>query len=266
MNPKPDSFLLLLILTTLVSICVSQIDPQYQTCGQTSLRCGNITEIGYPFWGGNRSASCGYPGFELNCRNDQVFRINISSMVYRVLDINNTTQTLRVARDDLWNNVCLRVYTNTTLNFTIFDYSSTANDENVTLHYGCNINQMPTAIPYLNCSANGPNSLNFYLTREIPWQGNRVTCNSVISVPVNQTAARALAAPTMMPMNLLQESLNNGFSIQWFANNEHCNRCVQSGGVCGYNQESGSFSCYCRNQTHDLICDDNRIGNGPWKL
>ncbi|PIN16511.1 Serine/threonine protein kinase [Handroanthus impetiginosus] len=268
MNPKPDSFLLLLILMTLVTMCVSQINQWHQTCGQTLLRCGSMREIGYPFWGGDRPAFCGYPGFKLDCQNYQVFRINISSMVYRVLDINNTTQTLRVARDDLWNNVCPTVFTNTTLNFTIFDYSSTANDENITLHYGCSFNQMVPAVSpyYFNCSANGPNNWNFFLTREssqeISWFGNGTTCDTVISVPVNLMAARALATPTMTSMNLLQESLNKGFSIQWFAINDNCNPCVQSGGVCGYNQESGSFSCYCRDQTHDLTCDENRIGNG----
>ncbi|PIN03329.1 Serine/threonine protein kinase [Handroanthus impetiginosus] len=265
MNPKPDSFFLLLILTALVSICVSQINLQYQTCRQTLLQCGNIREIGYPFWGGNRNESCGYPGFELDCQNDQVFLINISSMVYRVLDINNTTQTLRVARDDLWNSVCPRDFTNTTLNFTIFYYSSSANDQNITLHYGCTINPivLPGISPYnVNCIANRPNSLNFYSIGENSWLGNGTTCDTVISVPVNPTAARALANPTMTSMNLLQESLNSGFSIQWFANNDNCNRCVQSGGVCGYNQESGLFSCYCGDQTHDLTCDDNRIGNG----
>ncbi|PIN03331.1 hypothetical protein CDL12_24148 [Handroanthus impetiginosus] len=260
MNPKPDSFLLLLILTTFVSICVSQIDQQYQTCGQTLLQCGDISGIGYPFWGGNRNASCGYPGFELNCQNN-TFRLNISSMIYRVLDINNTTRTLRVARDDLWDNVCPRVVTNTALNFTIFDYYSTANDQNITLHYGCTIN--PVAIagisPYnFNCSVNGLFSWNYYLTGQNSWLGNGTPCNTVISVPVNGTAAPALANP--WSVNLLQGALNNGFWIQWSANNDNCNVCVRSGGVCGYNADSGSFSCYCSNGTRRATCDDD--GNG----
>ncbi|PIN24105.1 Serine/threonine protein kinase [Handroanthus impetiginosus] len=253
----PLTLIISLVLLSIPS-SVCQIDQQYQTRRQTLLQCGNIRGLGYPFWGGNRNASCGHPGFELNCQNE-VLRLNISSMVYRVLEINNTTRTLRVAREDLWDNLCPRVLTNTTLNLTIFDYSSAASDENITLYYGCTI-----AIPPYNfsCSVNGGNSWNFYVTRENSGLGNGITCNSVISVPVNQTAARALATPTMMSMNLLQESLNNGFSIQWSANNDNCNLCVQSGGVCGYNQASGSFSCYCSNGTHQYTCDDDRNGNG----
>ncbi|PIN02969.1 hypothetical protein CDL12_24516 [Handroanthus impetiginosus] len=261
-----DAKLLLLALIiglALLAIpsCVCQYDQQYQACSQTLLQCGNISEIGYPFWGGNRNASCGYPGFELNCQND-VLRLNISSTVYRVLDINNTTQALRVARDDLWDDTCPRVFTNTSLNSTIFNYFSTANDQNISLHYGCNINQTSTAIsPYnFSCSVNGAISWNFFLTRENSGLGNGITCAAVISVPVNQTAAWALAMPTTST-NLLQDALNNGFLIQWFANNDNCNLCARSGGVCGYNQDGGSFSCYCSDRTHEFTCDDNPKGN-----
>ncbi|PIN24100.1 hypothetical protein CDL12_03155 [Handroanthus impetiginosus] len=107
----PLTLTISLVLLAIPS-CVCQYDQQYEACSQTLLQCGNISEIGYPFWGGTRNASCGYPGFELNCQND-IFRLNISSTVYRVLDVNNATQTLRVARNDLWDDTCPRVFTNT---------------------------------------------------------------------------------------------------------------------------------------------------------
>ncbi|PIN24101.1 Serine/threonine protein kinase [Handroanthus impetiginosus] len=251
--------LIISLLLLAIPSCVCQYDQQYQACSQTLLQCGNISEIGYPFWGGNRNASCGHPGFELNCQND-VLRLNISSTVYRVRDINNTTQTLRIARDDLWDNVCpRRVLTNTTLNFTIFDYSSTANDQTITLIYICSGYQMPS--DNSDCVVTGTISWYTYLNRRNVGLGNGISCDTVISVRVNPTALQDSDLPSVSK-RLLQDALNNGFWIRWFANNDDCNRCVQSGGVCGYNQESGSFSCYCRDQTHDLTCDDNRIGNG----
>ncbi|KAI3451782.1 hypothetical protein Pfo_008447 [Paulownia fortunei] len=271
MNLKLDPRLFLLILTGLVFLgipsCVCQNDQQFQTCRQP-FQCGSIGEIGYPFWGGNRPASCGYPGFELNCRGD-VLRLNISSISYRVLAIDNSTQTLRVSRDDLWNTICPRFLFNTTLNFALFDYSSTANDQNITLYYGCGLNQLPPLTPsapnQFNCDVNGTNSWSFYLTREATGLGDGVTCSSNISVPVNQTAAQALANLATTSTTLLQSALASGFSIQWSADDENCNNCVRSGGLCGYNQDSASFACYCTDRPYDFTCNDTRTGNGSQK-
>ena len=44
---------------------------------------------------------------------------------YRVLDINNSFNTLTVARVDYWNSTCPIEYLNTTLNRTLFNYNTT---------------------------------------------------------------------------------------------------------------------------------------------
>ncbi|KAL6324481.1 hypothetical protein AAG906_013293 [Vitis piasezkii] len=72
-----------------------------------------MSNIGYPFWGGSRPTYCGHPGLDLNCDGyTQEFRM--MSVSYRVLDINNSSDTLTVAR-----------YLNTTLNRTLFSYNTT---------------------------------------------------------------------------------------------------------------------------------------------
>ncbi|KAK6151013.1 hypothetical protein DH2020_015945 [Rehmannia glutinosa] len=271
MNHEFDHRLLsLLILTGLVLLgipnCVCQIDPQYETCRQP-FQCGNISEIGYPFWGGDRPESCGYPGFQLICRGD-ILLLNINSLSYRVLAVNNRTQTLRVSRDDLSNTLCPRLLFNTTLNFNLFDFSSAANDQNVTLYYGCGLNTLPLPTPtapnQFNCDVNGTNSWSFYLSRDASGLGNGVVCSSNISVPVNQAAAQALANPTTTTTRILQDALANGFWIQWSAENDNCNICALSGGLCGHNLDSGSFACYCTNGTREFTCNDSGNGNGTY--
>ncbi|KAL0343373.1 UNVERIFIED_CONTAM: LEAF RUST 10 DISEASE-RESISTANCE LOCUS RECEPTOR-LIKE PROTEIN KINASE-like 1.3 [Sesamum angustifolium] len=184
MNPKFNQELLPLILTIVLLIQLPsyscQNDPLYQTCSQP-FQCGSLGEIGYPFWGGNRSVSCGYPGFQINCQSNVPF-LNISSTSYRVLQVDNTTQTLRVSRDDLWGTICPTLLFNTTLNFSLFDYSSAANDQNITLYYGCGNAQgpLPTFPNQFNCNVNQSNSWSFYLATDASGPGNGFTCNSSI--------------------------------------------------------------------------------------
>ncbi|XP_073041185.1 LEAF RUST 10 DISEASE-RESISTANCEUS RECEPTOR-LIKE PROTEIN KINASE-like 2.1 [Primulina eburnea] len=65
---------------------------------------------------------------------------------------------------------------------------------------------------------------------------------------------------------ILQEAFDDGFSIQLSANNDLCERCVISGGVCGYNQDSRSFTCYCIDGPHAFVCNSTRTGNGSRKV
>ncbi|KAL0343366.1 UNVERIFIED_CONTAM: LEAF RUST 10 DISEASE-RESISTANCE LOCUS RECEPTOR-LIKE PROTEIN KINASE-like 1.3 [Sesamum angustifolium] len=226
-------------------------------------QCGSLGEIGYPFWGGNRPVSCGYPGFQINCQSNVPF-LNISSTSYRVLQVDNTTQTLRVSRDDLWGTICPTLLFNTTLNFSLFSYSSAANDQNITLYYGCGNAQgpLPTFPNQFNCNVNQSNSWSFYLATDASGPGNGFTCNSSIYVPVNRAAARDLASPATASTILLQDALRSGFSIQWSANNNNCNGCARSGGLCGSNEGTAAFACYCADRVHELTCDDSRPGNG----
>ncbi|KAK4393598.1 LEAF RUST 10 DISEASE-RESISTANCE LOCUS RECEPTOR-LIKE PROTEIN KINASE-like 1.3 [Sesamum angolense] len=225
-------------------------------------QCGSLGEIGYPFWGGNRPVSCGYPGFQINCQSNVPF-LNISSTSYRLLQVDNTTQTLRVSREDLWGTICPTLLFNTTLNFSLFDYSSAANDQNITLYYGCRNDQglLPTFPNQFNCNVNQSNSWSFYLATDATGPGNGFTCNSSIYVPVNRAAARDLAIPATASTILLQDALRSGFSIQWSANNNNCNGCARSGGLCGSNEGTAAFACYCADRVHELTCDDSRPGN-----
>ncbi|KAL2241409.1 UNVERIFIED_CONTAM: LEAF RUST 10 DISEASE-RESISTANCE LOCUS RECEPTOR-LIKE PROTEIN KINASE-like 1.3 [Sesamum indicum] len=266
MNPKFNQELLPLIVAIVLFIQIPsyscQNDSQYQTCSQP-FQCGSLREIGYPFWGGNRPVSCGYPGFQINCQSN-IPLLNISSTFYRVLNVDNTTRTLRIAREDLWDTICPTLFFNTTLNFSLFDFSSAANDQNITLYYGCGTNQLPpgTPVPFqFSCNVNGVNTLNFYTTAEASGQGNGVTCSSNIYVPVNRRAARDLTNLETASANLLQDALRSGFTIQWSANNDNCNGCARSGGLCGYNEGTTAFACYCTDRVHEFTCDDSRPGN-----
>ncbi|KAL1536465.1 LEAF RUST 10 DISEASE-RESISTANCE LOCUS RECEPTOR-LIKE PROTEIN KINASE-like 1.2 [Salvia divinorum] len=113
---------------------VSQND-EYETCRQP-FECGVLRDIPYPFYGGDRPVSCGSPGYEISCQ-DNIPRINTSEIIYRVLDICNQTQTLVVARDDLWDDVCALQLSNISVDTAFYNFYTAANDQQFTLLYGC---------------------------------------------------------------------------------------------------------------------------------
>ncbi|XP_022854370.1 LEAF RUST 10 DISEASE-RESISTANCE LOCUS RECEPTOR-LIKE PROTEIN KINASE-like 2.1 [Olea europaea var. sylvestris] len=250
---------LVLILYVPGSLCQNGGE-EYVTCG-APYRCGDIQNITYPFWGGTRPDYCGLSDFQLNCQGDVAF-LNISSTQYRVLEINNTTQTIQVAREDLWNTTCPSFLYNTTLNLNLFTPSP--DYRNVTIYYGCSSNGQPTQLPnQFSCDVNGTNTESFYAMGEVTDPGSTIRCNSSINVLINQSL---LALPTASVPRLLQDAFASGFSLQWEANNRICLDCIGSGGLCGTNRESGSFACYCANRTSALTCNDAPTGNGMLQL
>ncbi|XP_073274406.1 LEAF RUST 10 DISEASE-RESISTANCEUS RECEPTOR-LIKE PROTEIN KINASE-like 2.3 [Primulina huaijiensis] len=270
-RPKSSLFTLIISLCLIRSSASSSLPNNTNYTNYTKCRepfqCGNLGNISYPFWGGDRPISCGYPGFKLICVADRFPLLNISSIIYSVLHIDNATQTLKIARQDLSDTVCPKFFFNTTLDFKIFQFSPTSNDQNITMYYGCNMNQRP--LNQFSCTVNGTNRWNnAYVIRETELSGSLridMLCDSSISVPISQNAYQALQNATNSTP-ILQEAFDDGFSIQWSANNDLCETCVISGGVCGYNQDSRSFTCNCIDRPHPFVCNSTRTGNGSRKV
>ncbi|KAI3462553.1 hypothetical protein Pfo_019216 [Paulownia fortunei] len=238
MHPKPNQKLFFFIQANLLSIyfpgffCGKYITyPALNTnCSGEPFQCGSIRYISYPFWGGSRPLSCGRQGFELICQGN-VPMLNMSSLSYRVQEIDFSTNTLKVAREDLWNYTCPKVLHNTTIDLDLFKYLPKSNDENVTLYFDCTDDQ-ETLPNQFSCDVNGVATINLFKTGDASsGPGPDITCNNNISVPVNQVAAQSLQNPTASSINVLQAALASGFSIQWLEDEKQysapfCNRNV----------------------------------------
>ncbi|XP_071913462.1 LEAF RUST 10 DISEASE-RESISTANCEUS RECEPTOR-LIKE PROTEIN KINASE-like 2.1 isoform X1 [Coffea arabica] len=236
---------LLFIITSFTLLHIpksfSQDQQQFETCSEP-FRCGNI-DFSYPFWGGDRPESCGYPGFNLSCQGD-VPRFTVGPVAYRILSsVDTSSQTVTVARDDLWDSNCPQSLHNTTLNFNIFSYPNTV--DNITLYYNCT--QLPTNLLQLqyqfNCTVNStaPNT-NFFQTSSAAFLG---VCTDNIRVPINRAAFPSLFNTTAIfnPADL-RTALTTGFPLRYEASNTACNNCSNTGGRCGYDTRSNSFACY----------------------
>ncbi|CAB4273628.1 unnamed protein product [Prunus armeniaca] len=249
----------LLLITSFLSINVElslgQDNEQFTNCSQ-DINCGGIS-LSYPFWGVNRANYCGRPGFEVECL-ENVPRINISSINYRILKTNSSAPSVTVARQDYWGTLCPPTYVNTSINFSQFNYPSGLT--NMTFYYACNTT---ITIPGLGdnytsqvCSTNNSDITVWSFTQSPPADpvAARV-CTTGVIVPVFTTAALALEAN----QTTIQEAVDEGFELGLEIHNVECNSCVESGGKCGVNA-TGGFSCFCLDQAYAAVCNATAPG------
>ena len=243
----PTITLSLMVITITLIHCPTSLcaeDEQYNC--STTFQCGGLKSLSYPFWGSNRPEYCGHPGFWLDCNNNFPL-INITYMNYRVLDINNTFRTLKVARTDYWETICPVELGNTTIDFNIFSYTSSTN---LTLYYDCP-STPPNSIPDLTttygqfyCSMNNTNFTNYYAKDTRNTQNSSISsigvCGYSVDLPILQSAG-----PTYTTEATVTAAIDGGFMLEWKANNTQCDECVGAGGLCGSDPTTKAFACHC---------------------
>ncbi|KAL7141672.1 hypothetical protein ABFS83_08G069400 [Erythranthe nasuta] len=216
----------------------------YPNCNRT-FSCGAITNITYPFTGGDRPSHCGHPDLALTCRNGAVTELTHLSLTYRVLQLDQTQNTLVLSRSDLYNNTCPSEFRNTTLNATLFSSDETLN-EDLTLFYGCNTSAMSFK-PYnlFTCNSAGLNFTDAYhLIGPVPRDPvlNIIHCSESIGVPILKDAGDRLTSLRMT----LGEALMQGFSVNYTVPFRRlCSECGRLGGECGFDSVTGQLVCVC---------------------
>jgi hypothetical protein len=201
-----------------------------------SFDCGNIKGVGYPFSGSDRPDYCGYPGFELGCSNQDP-EITIMGSTYKLLGINNQSRTLNVSRSDYTKNLCPTLLSNTSLNPNLLNYTSDHGE--VTLFYGCPSPSPPALSSQFTCKINDTNMTGYFITVNLSDLSRTAsslisyltTCNNSVKFPAHQSAI----VPILVSSNVSQflEAINQGFELEWSANDSLCDTCESSGGQCG---------------------------------
>ncbi|XP_022865650.1 LEAF RUST 10 DISEASE-RESISTANCE LOCUS RECEPTOR-LIKE PROTEIN KINASE-like 1.4 isoform X1 [Olea europaea var. sylvestris] len=243
--------LFIILITTILAEAYSQdatAPPSsisiYTNCNRT-FSCGIIRNITYPFTGGDRPSHCGLPEFTLTCRANTFTEFTSNSVTYRVLQLDQTQNTMNLSRSDLYNNSCPSQFHNSTLNSTLFDDEGMEN-EVLNLIYGCNTSVMPLR-PYnlFSCNSSGANISNaFYLIGPVPNDPilRIIYCNVSISVPILRASGERLARLDIS----LEEALMEGFSVNYSDPYEsNCSECNRFGGQCGFDSGLGQPVCIC---------------------
>ncbi|KAM2855177.1 hypothetical protein FF1_025525 [Malus domestica] len=248
---------LLLVITT--TICLFHVrkssgadDDRYLNC-RASFQCVNFRDVHYPFWGSSRPDYCGYPDFKLNCSGDAPV-ISFDGQDYRVLDINQSTSTLRVARTDFWNNVCPVSLANTTIKSSRVE--NTSDVQEVLLFYDCPPLNIPLPIQptsQFSCSINSTATSINYVVTNLGLPNISGNCKTTVTATISQSAAANLVLNSSK--DNLVAALDSGFGLKWDASNTLCDQCRGSGGQCGYNISSAEFTCFCKDGHTPSNCE-----------
>ncbi|KAI4350948.1 hypothetical protein L6164_005350 [Bauhinia variegata] len=252
MHPPFLLFKAFLFLSILFPTYFATDDERYTAC--TPFNCGNFTQISYPFWRDSQLEHCGHPMFKLVCFENKAI-INITSEKFLVLDINFTTRILKIAREDLFGNLCPKNYNNISLDWDFYNYTS--NDENSTLLYDCdpdvNTSKLATNFSF-TCPINGkgPHPRDAYFVRQTNWADpSPLECRIYMRVPVLLLAVISFIMNSSLDVGYV---LDQGFEIRWAVDEANCEDCKRSGGKCGHNVTTAEFRCFCPDQPYATAC------------
>ncbi|XP_048129379.1 LEAF RUST 10 DISEASE-RESISTANCE LOCUS RECEPTOR-LIKE PROTEIN KINASE-like 2.4 isoform X2 [Rhodamnia argentea] len=205
-------------------------DDLYSNCGNV-FNCGNIRGVGYPFWGGNRSSSCGHPALELACQ-DNAASIMISNVKYKVLGVYPVTEVLQIAREDFSSGICSPDFTNTTLDPALFTIVN--GYINSTFIYGCPNLPTPNVPGQFSCTISGIANKIGYV---VPGAVGPGSCFESVVFPISPQLGNQSAS--------LEKIVQQGFEVRLRVDSAACTGCADSKGVCGYDISKNTTACYC---------------------
>ncbi|XWS30743.1 hypothetical protein CRYUN_Cryun23aG0015200 [Craigia yunnanensis] len=232
--PLPIIFVLQVMLGIPHSLGIPEA---YNNCRGAQFKCGNIFAE-YPFSGDGIPHFCGHPGLPLDCENGTA-TIKIVNVRYQVLAINPGRQTLRIARQDLIkNDLCNPKFQNSTLDYKLFDFANARDYANVTLLYDCS-NLTETHLGNSSYSVNRSTGYNDWVLRKVD---GYVSCSTRVTVPILRSSLEA-----KLNYSSLLGGLQKGFEVKWKEDSQVCQKCKDTGGVCGFGDRNQT-NCHCPNE------------------
>ncbi|CAL5445199.1 unnamed protein product [Camellia sinensis] len=166
---------------------------------------------------------------------------------------------MTIARADLWDNLCPVELSNSTLNWSLFDYGPHPHVLNLTLFYDC----LPDLASYdqrqershFQCPGGQSSSnINFFI--EESSLINPPYCKS-IKVPVFQEGLHAFWGDEHMTV---EELVKQGFEVDYHEMDKFqaCDLCNDSGGECGTDTTTNQAICFCHNGNQPQKCQGGK--------
>ncbi|CAN7039811.1 unnamed protein product, partial [Brassica rapa subsp. trilocularis] len=211
-----------------------------------SFSCGDQKDLMYPFWIPGRE-DCGHPDFKLEC-NASFAELTISSVKFRILEMNYSSRVIRLSRSDYISNICPLNPVSAPFEENVIPFAP--DTEMLTIYYDCRTELTQSVSTYVGEISCHDDVRSYYVTRNLSsplLSGVRGLindfkgiCRRNVSIPASRPALDKLER-TPTPDNL-KKALEEGFDLAF---NEDCSLCMVSGGACGYTQISSRFVCYC---------------------
>ncbi|KAI3726451.1 hypothetical protein L1987_66248 [Smallanthus sonchifolius] len=218
-----------ILIFIIIEVRLTNSQRLYGTCNRP-FSCGTISGFQYPFRRHQDPAQCGYPGFELNCDEQNLPIINITNIRYQVLGIDPINQILKLVREDMIDSICPQDLVNTTINHNLFDYTSSYT--NITFLFGCPISfDVVGMIDSFLCGNNGVSPVIL-----VPGAQGPGMCKTSVVVP---------SPVGFMSSTGIVQALREGFDVRWKVESRPCTDCIMSGGQCVYDVSTSLTACAC---------------------
>ncbi|GMN57393.1 hypothetical protein TIFTF001_026502 [Ficus carica] len=212
----------------------------FSTCRTSRFSCGNIIDVDYPFSGNGRPDRCGHPQLKLSCEDNLTTVLEIMSVKYHVLELNQSTQTLKIARTDFLNGICSPEYGNTAFDSTLFEYAP--DSYNLILFYDCWKKSSYFSDRYYFTCRSGSAFKDGYVLSEPKTEIGICNSSVTIAVPTENNYK------VIGNWSMLEGAIREGFEVKYKVDSASCILCKRLGGACGYDWNSTKMACYCRNQ------------------
>lgn len=247
--PILQHFILLLILIQTPPYLSSYNDDR--GCTNQLISCGNIKNIGFPFWGEKRPRDCGHPRMQLSCEQEITY-ISINDFRYKVWEVNPDNHTLRITREDYLEGICQPKFVNTSLDTELYVHDSAY--KNLTLFYCAN--DLPSTTGFRpSCVPNG----NYVYPRfePLPPSNYNAFCKTVV-VPVPPSLVDT------SDVDKIRNAIIDGFVVRWIVGIGECEKCMISAGrVCGGIEWYPNQTCYCRDGPCSNFLPDDKAPQSP---
>ncbi|KAL0664316.1 hypothetical protein Bca4012_101154 [Brassica carinata] len=250
LSPTKSMFHIIIIwmLFVIPPFVFSADDKLHRLCSQP-FSCGDQTGLLYPFWISGRE-DCGHPVFKVNCSGGFA-ELSISSVKFRILEVNYDSRIIRLARSDYIGDLCPTDTSDMPFNQSVLPLAPST--ELLTFYYHCSQDfsqYVPTYFGAFACGGgDDDDKKNYYVTRNLSspqlqaislvLTNLSVFCDKNVSIPAFGPALNTLQLTSST--DNLKKALEEGFELGL---NKDCSICLTSGGSCGYNRSSSGFICY----------------------
>lgn len=200
--------------------------------------CGNIT-AGFPFWGEARPQPCGHPSLGLRChRSSNSTYLITSGLMYRVLQVNLSASTLKLARQDFLGEFCNSSFSGEALTPELFELLPDYKTLFVT--YLCNpAFHNPTNF---TCPQTGV----AFVRENDDYHEN---CGGRFNITVPASYAPEEKALSIAHLGSV---LKEGFDVKLKIDERLCQECKSSGRKCAY--EAATPVCCNTTSTSEIKC------------
>ncbi|CAA7055623.1 unnamed protein product [Microthlaspi erraticum] len=205
---------------------------------ESLFHCGNIT-VGFPFWGEARPEPCGHPSLGLRCNpTSKLTFLIISGLMYRVLQVNSTASTLKLARQDFLGEFCNASFSGATLTPELFEL----------------LPDYKTLYGYYLCDYAFHNSTSFTCPKTalaFVRENDEYHENCGGSFNITVPTSYALEEKALIIAHL-ESVLKEGFEVKLKIDERPCRECNSSGRICAY--EAATPVCCNTNSSSEHKC------------